>query len=296
MAVSYPTTCIYNPDALPVPDSLQAESDNPLGTAAPQVMRLGIALQPGFSNTPPNGTACVTWAAAHRYKVYLTVEYSNDWTPATAAGQVATELPLYQQAAINGQRTSGLAQTGLWAVSIGNEQDVSTGHGAAPSGDYPICKPVKRLQGGRIATTSICHPSTIGDDYRLVWNAVEPVVKALAPRAIVVYADVSPWSFGSFIRDGWSDFTTTPPGVGAIGAHCYVTLNANNQDDGGLGYVPALAAWAATKHVPVWCSEMGPYVIEAGDQWYDDGGWPADVANAIAASPDLQMVSFYDAM
>jgi hypothetical protein len=99
-----------------------------------------------------------------------------------------------------------------WAVSVGNEQDLV--QGAAGS----------------------------ARKYRAVWNAVEPVVARVAPRAIRVYGEPSAFDFpfleASFVGG-------RPRGAHVIAFHCYDVKN------GGLSVVPQVAAWAATKRLPL---------------------------------------------
>ena len=76
-----------------------------------------------------------------------------------------------------------------WAVSVGNEQDLA-------------------VQGGRAT----------GTRYRAVWNAVEPVLAHVAPRAIRVYGETSPFGF-PFLQQSFVG--SRPRGAQAIAFHCY---------------------------------------------------------------------------
>lgn len=275
MAVDYQSQCI-NDDVLP---NLGAQP-NPVDNSAPRILRVGIS-----PDRVGQGLDCVAAAVRQGYKVYISIQYWNYWNLSSIVNWFATELPQYQAAA---------GPAGLWAVSIGNEQDLEQPMTfPAPSGDNSICKTTRAIRGGRLVATSACSPSSAGDDYRLVWNAVEPVVKAIAPHAILVYGDVSPWSFGSYLTDGWTDFSQTPPGVGAIGIHCYRATDDGTTDDGGLYSVPGIATWAAMKHVPVWCSEMAPWQWDQGC-WNSVSHWADEVADVVGKAPNLQMVSYYD--
>jgi hypothetical protein len=144
-----------------------------------------------------------------------------------------------------------------WAVSVGNEQDL--------------------VQGA---------PGT-GEKYHAVWNAVEPVLARLAPRAIRVYGETSPFGFPylqASVRAG------RPRGAQAIAFHCY------DVKDGGLSVVPQVAAWAAHDHLPLWCSEMSAATRRNPHPWLrrdSEAEWNGLVAWAEARSPDLKMVSYY---
>jgi hypothetical protein len=189
--------------------------------------------------------------------VYISLQFSNRWTPSQDAAYVARVLPTYAPF--------------VWAVGVGNEQDLSM-QTAFGQGNVSLAR------DGRSA----------GQNYRAVWNAVEPVLVKVAPRAIRVYGEFSPWGF-SANQQGFAH--GRPPGVQAIAAHCYHTKV------GGLMQVPQDAAWARSKHLPLWCSEMGPafprrstprWVVP--DSW---ASWDAAVSKVAAKSPDLQMWGYY---
>jgi hypothetical protein len=203
------------------------------------------------------GLACIKAAHDGGYKVYLSLPFANGWTPRQVAAYFSRVLPTYARY--------------LWAISVGNEQDVtsttvySRGTGA-PRSD------------GR----------SIGDHYRAVWDAVEPVLTRLAPRAIRVYGEFSPWSFAAN-QQGFAH--GRPAGVQAIAAHCYHTKV------GGLTQIPAAAAWAASQRLPLWCSEMGPALPKpTTPRWVVPESWAAwnrSVDWTVARSPNLKMTSYW---
>lgn len=101
-----------------------------------------------------------------------------------------------------------------WAISIGNEQEL--------------------LHGGATATSA---------RYAAVWRAVEPVVTRLAPRAIRVAGEISPWGL-SFLQVA---YRSGLPGVQAISVHSYTSR---------LGFnLPRVMAWVRTTHRPLWVTE-----------------------------------------
>jgi hypothetical protein len=130
----------------------------------------------------------------------------------------------------------------LWAVGIENEPEL-------PHDPLPAETPAQ---------------------YRAVWDAAAPVVNQIAPDAILVFGEGSPWS-ESFIKLAWGN--TTPQDAGAIGFHCYGI---------GLKSLPEFAGWAAGRSVPMWCSEE--------TDWLDPA---TDLALALALSPNTQLVVYY---
>ncbi len=203
------------------------------------------------------GVICLQDAYAAGFKVYVSLQFKNRWTPGEVAAFMRQVLPTYAPY--------------VWAVGVGNEQDLSMPN---PYG-----------QGTASLTT---HGRTAGQNYRAIWNAVEPVLVRMVPHAIRVYGEFSPWSFNA-TQQGF--MSGRPPGVQAIAAHCY------NTKAGGLVQVPQDAAWAASKHLPLWCSEMGPALPRrTTPRWMVPqswASWNALVAKIVKKSPNLQMSGYY---
>jgi hypothetical protein len=190
-----------------------------------------------------NAVDCANRAAAEGYRVYVSLQYDNAWSPARVAAYYRRTLPQYAPYA--------------WAVSVGNEQDL--------------------VQGA---------PAT-GARYRAVWNAVEPVLARIDPRAIRVYGEASPFGF-PFLEQSFR--AGHPRGAQAIAFHCYDVKN------GGLSVVPQVAAWAAGERLPLWCSEMSASLRRSRHPWLKTDSlsrWNALVSRVEARSPDLKMVSYY---
>ena len=218
------------------------------------VVRLILAPQDANAGA---GVACVKYAHAAGLKVYLSLQFDNGWAPQQVASYFGRVLAPYAPY--------------LWAIGVGNEQDLTsrTSYGQ-----------------GRIALAR--RGQSAGQTYRAVWDAVEPVLVKMAPWAIRVYGEFSPWSFGANAQ-GFA--AGRPRGVQAVAAHCYHTKV------GGLLQVPQDAAWAASKRLPLWCSEMGPALARPArtswalpDTW---GSWNALVARIVAQSPNLKMTGYY---
>jgi hypothetical protein len=206
---------------------------------------------------------CVRQAATRGYRVYLSVQYDNAWRPAQVAAYFRRTLPQYAPYA--------------WAVSVGNEQDLTQG-APAPHGRSLVC-----TGGGHPS----CRRSTAGEDYRAVWNAVEPVLQRIAPRAVRVYGETSPFGF-PFLEDSY--LAGRARGAQAIAFHCYDVKN------GGLSIVPQVARWAAAHGLPLWCSEMSAALKRNIHPWLiqdSQSRWNALLAGTEARSPNLKMVSYY---
>lgn len=69
-----------------------------------------------------NGVACASGAAAKGYRVYISLQYDNAWSPARVAAYFRKTLPQYAPYA--------------WAVSVGNEQDLVIQGAPATSAKY----------------------------------------------------------------------------------------------------------------------------------------------------------------
>jgi hypothetical protein len=242
-AVSSETACLANRNVNPF---LRAHHAN--------VMRLILSPEAAPVGA---GVGCVEAAHAAGFRVYISLQFNNRWTPSQVAAYVRRVLPAYAPF--------------VWAVGVGNEQDLSmpTAYGQGT---------ISLSRDGRSA----------GQNYRAVWDAVEPVLVKLVPRAIRVYGEFSPWGF-SATQQGFA--RGRPPGVQAIGAHCYHTKVD------GLLQVPQDAAWAASKRLPLWCSEMGPGLpSRAMPRWIVPeswASWNAAVAKVVARSPGLKMWGYY---
>ena len=213
----------------------------------------------------PNALLCVERAKAEGYRVYVSLQYDNAWSPTRVASYFARTLPPYAPYA--------------WAVSVGNEQDLGNDTGL-PQGALP--REVRVCTG--TGTRRRCQRNA-GAYYRQVWNAVEPVVARVAPNALRVYGETTPWGF-SFLKDSFQ--TGQPRGAQVVAFHCYDTKH------GGLRIVPQVAAWAGKHHLPLWCSEMSdglrPLVWMRRDTPWQ---WQTLLAGIERRSPDLKMVSYY---
>ncbi len=213
----------------------------------------------------PNALRCVERAKAEGYHVYISLQYENAWSPKRVAAYFAQTLPPYAPYA--------------WAVSVGNEQDLG-GIPGVPQGVVPRKARVCTHIGHRRR----CERSS-GAYYREVWNKVEPVIARIAPHALRVYGETSPWGF-QFLKHSF--FTGRPRGAQAIAFHCYDTKRS------GLRIVPRVAAWAGRHHLPLWCAEMGDGLrplpwMRRDTPWQ----WQTLLARIERRSPNLKMISWY---
>ena len=242
-AVSSEVACLGNHNVNPL---LRANHAN--------VMRLILSPQEAPAGV---GIVCVQDAYAAGFRVYISFQFNNRLSPSQVAAYMARVLPAYAPY--------------VWAVGVGNEQDLSM---PTASGQGTVAL----TRGGR----------SIGQNYRAVWNAVEPVLLKLVPRAVRVYGEFSPWGFAA-IQQGFTH--GRPPGVQALAVHCYHTKI------GGLLQVPQEAAWAGSKHLPLWCSEMGPaFPTRTRPNWAVPDSWRswnALLAKVVKKSPDLKMLGLY---
>ena len=241
----------------------QGDGDNPqsfLQAHDASVLRIVVPDYPS-----PNALGCVEQAKREGYHVYLSFQYDNAWSPTRDASYFAKALPPYAPYA--------------WAVSVGNEQDIISkarlDQGTPRKGRQCV------VSGGRRS----CETTT-GAYYRQVWNAVEPVLARVAPKALRVYGETSPWGFG-YLKDSFA--TGRPRGVQAVAYHCYDTKFS------GLRAVPRVAAWAATYHLPLWCSEMSDALRPLSWGRRDTPWqWQTLLARIEQRSPDLKMISYYE--
>ncbi len=145
---------------------------SPLSYLAQYQAVLRVIINPG--NYQAGVIACAQQAAAAGYRVHLVIQWWNPWTIAQVQSFYRTIL----------DQLGGIA----WAVSIGNEQELTSGG-----------------------------PGITGPQYATVWQAVEPIVAAQAPQAIRVAGEISPWGFHHL----QAAYAAGLPGVQAVSGHPY---------------------------------------------------------------------------
>jgi hypothetical protein len=178
---------------------------------------LRIVLGPYYGAVGTNGQAvpCLQAAVAAGASVEITIQWRSVWSPAQTAAFVRQELALYAPYA--------------WAVGIGNEQDLLWN---LPGRPYD--------------------PAQTPAQYVTDWDAAEPVVAQMAPQALRVALEASPWSF-PFTQQVLADGL---PGAQVLADHTY-TVPA------GYPTVTDFHNLAAGYGMPLWCTEglNGPGVM-----------------------------------
>jgi hypothetical protein len=170
-----------------------------------QVLRVIVNPRYGASGS---GVPCAKAAVAAGFRVQLVIQFWNRWTPRRDAAFAASVLSRYAPYA--------------WAVSIGNEQELTINPNVVP-----------RTRGGGLT----------GTQYAVLWRAVEPVVARMAPAAIRVAGEISPWGLSN-LR---AALAAGLPHVQALAVHPY-------RAPGGLRVSLALAL-ARRARLPLWLTE-----------------------------------------
>ena len=171
--------------------------------------RLRLILSPQDAQADA-GIGCISDAHAAGFKVYISLQFNNRWTP--GPGRLVLQT----------------GSSALRAVSLGRG-------GRKRAGSHLT----NRLRPGHESLTG--HGRTAGQRYRAIWDAVEPILVRLVPHAIRVYGEFSPWSFAA-TKQGFA--SGRPPGVQAIAAHCYHTESRRphtSSTERGLGRIQTTA-------------------------------------------------------
>jgi hypothetical protein len=178
---------------------------------------LRIVLSPYYGAVGTTGTAipCLRAAAAAGARVEISIQWRSVWSTAQTAAFVRQELALYAPY--------------VWAVGLGNEQDLLWN---LPGRPYD--------------------PAQTPAQYVADWDATEPILAQMAPRAVRVALEASPWSF-PFSQQALADGL---PGAQVFADHTY-TVPA------GYPSVGAFQSLAASYGMPLWCTEglNGPGVM-----------------------------------
>ena len=178
---------------------------------------LRIVLSPYYFAPGTNGQAipCLKAAAAAGARVEISIQWRAVWTAAQAAAFVRQELALYAPY--------------VWAVGLGNEQDLLWN---MPGHPYD--------------------PAQSPAAYAAFWDATEPIVAQMAPHALRVAVEGSPWSF-PFTQQALADGL---PGAQVLADHTYTVPARYPQ-------VRDYDNLAASYGMPLWCTEGldGPGVM-----------------------------------
>lgn len=160
---------------------------------------LHVIVDPTYGATG-SALPCVRDAAAAGFRVNLAIQWWNPWRPQQVAAFTRSVLQIYAPY--------------LWAVSLGNEQELyADGRGMS------------------------------GRGYAADWAAAEPVLAGLAPNALRVAGEISPWGL-RFLADALRAGLT---GVQALAGHPYSWR--------GCFAVSHLQRLASAYRLPVWYTE-----------------------------------------
>ena len=130
-----------------------------------------------------------------------------------------------------------------------------------------------------VQTTTTRRAST-SEQYRLDYNAAEPVVARLEPGARISFGNAFPLG-QQFILDAWA-FGGRPAGVGAISISGYW-----------LGGIPSLAAFAQLEGLPLWVPEDNPNGPGGDGSTAQPPDWQARWNAAVAQAPNWTLDDFY---
>ena len=175
------------------------------------------------------GIGCIEDAYAAGFRVYISLQFNNHLTPSQVAAYVREVLPAYAPY--------------VWALGVGNEQDLSM-----PSTYGQGTVSLTGTGEPRDRTTARC-----GTRSSRYW-------RSSSRSAIRVYGEFSPWGFGA-TEQGFEH--GRPPGVQAIAAHCYHTKLD------GLLQIPQDAAWSASKRTSAVVLGDGPRLASPDDAQVD---------------------------
>jgi hypothetical protein len=168
-----------------------------------------IVLSPYYGAPGTNGQAipCLEAAIAAGARVEISIQWRSVWNPAQTAAFVRQQLALYAPY--------------VWAVGLGNEQDLLWN---LPGRPYD--------------------PAQTPAQYATDWDATEPIVAQMAPHALRVAVEASPWSF-PFSQQALADGL---PGAQVLAAHPYGVAV-------GRPTVRDYYNLATSYGMPLWCTE-----------------------------------------
>lgn len=170
---------------------------------------LRIVLSPYYGALGTHGEAipCLKAATAAGARIEIAIQWRSVWTPAQAADFVRQQLALYAPYA--------------WAVGVGNEQDLAAGLPGQP-----------------------LDPAQTAEQYATDFRAAAQVVATVAPRAVRVALEATPWSL-PFSQQAFADGL---PGAQALAVHAYAV-------PAGDPTVRDFYNLATSHGLPLWCTE-----------------------------------------
>lgn len=163
------------------------------------VVRIVLSTYYGAPGTKGEAIPCLKAAIAAGARVEAAIQWRTDWNPSQAAGFVRQQLALYAPY--------------LWAVGLGNEQDIVL-------------------------------PGQTAGQYAADWDASEPILADMAPHAVRVALEATPWSL-PFSQQALADGL---PGAQALAVHAYAV-------PAGDPTVRDFHDLATSYGMPLWCTE-----------------------------------------
>ena len=276
------------------------------------VVQNGQMVIPPYAQALAGEIACAHNAQAEGYPVLISFEFPNAWPPSQVAGwfgQVLPEFPNLWGVGIGNEQDhqySTYPATPPSFVTVSARSDITTDtvKKVVRYNTRKIKKwlrvrhhkhwrRVKRVMTERVRYLSYQvepHTTTVqttrtaratpSEQYRLDYNAAEPVVASLEPGALISFGDAFP--FGErFILAAWA-FGGRPTGVGAIGISGYW-----------LGGIPSLAAFAQQQGLPLWVPEDNPNGPGGNGSTVQPPSWQARWNAAVEQAPNWTLDDFY---
>jgi len=276
----------------------------------------GPWLIPGYQQALTNEEACARNARAEGYRVIISYEWPMTWTPAQVASWFAQVLPDFPDpwAVSIGNEQDYQYWTGEASVAT----DPSLVCTRTEGGYRYVWRPVYRLVGARrhgryrwirgvvnvrrrirrrhhsrwvvmpkthllpvdVPPAPTCVRATGAQQYRLDYNAAEPVVAQADPRTLIGFGTVYP--FGQeFIESAWV-FGGRPAGADAIAMTGYWLVG-----------LPPVAAFARSQGLQFWTLENNPNGPGGSGSTKVPSAWPTLWAAVAAAMPNWTIDDFY---
>ena len=272
----------------------------------------GRMVIPPYAQALAGEMACVRNAQAEGYPVLISFEFPNAWLPSQVAGwfeQVLPDFPQLWGVGIGNEQDLQYQQypetpPSLVTVSAGSDITTYTVKEVVSYETRKIKKWVwvrrhkHRRRIRRVVTKRVRHVSdqvdphtttvqttttrsaSTSEQYRLDYNAAEPVVASLEPGARISFGNAYPLG-QQFILDAWA-FGGRPSGVGAISISGYW-----------LGGIPSLAAFAQLEGLPLWVPEDNPNGPGGDGSTAQPPDWQARWNAAVAQAPNWTLDDFY---
>jgi hypothetical protein len=272
----------------------------------------GRMVIPPYAQALAGEMACVRNAQAEGYPVLISFEFPNTWLPSQVAGwfgQVLSDFPNLWGVGIGNEQDlqyTEYSETPPSFVTVSAASDITT-YTVKQVVSYETRKITKwvwvrrhkhRRRIRRVVSRPVRHvnyevdPHTTtvetattrraspAEQYRLDYDAAEPVVASLEPGALISFGNAFPLG-EQFILDAWG-FGGRPAGVGAISISGYW-----------LGDIPSIAAFAQLQGLPLWVPEDNPNGPGGDGSTTQPPGWQAQWNAAVAQARNWTLDDFY---